>query len=94
MRMHSSACSVIGKMAVISGPATHLSVRVLSGCCTLLTKIRFTPLNVTFAELFLHLSEEDNHVGKRCVCKVTIADRLGNGGGTEVDQHYFISFLG
>ena len=40
------------KMAVISGPGTHLPVHVQSGCRTLLTKIRFTPLNVTFAELF------------------------------------------
>ena len=32
MRMRSSACSVIGKMAAISGPGTHLSVRVQSGC--------------------------------------------------------------
>ena len=61
------------------------SVRVQSGCRTLLTKIRFTPLSVTFAELFLHLSEEDDCVGERCVYKVTIADRPGNGGGTKVD---------
>ena len=56
-----------------------------SGCRTLLTKIRFTPLSVTFAELFLHLSEEDDRVGERCVYKVTVADRPGNRGGTEVD---------
>ena len=85
MRMRSSAYRVIWKMAAISGPDTHLSVRVQSGCRTLLTKIRFTPLSVTFAELFLHLSEEDDCVGERCVYKVTIADRPGNGGGTEVD---------
>ena len=52
---------------------------------TLPTKIHFTPLSVTFAEFFLHLSEEDDRVGERCVYKVTIADRPGNGGGTEVD---------
>ena len=32
MRMRSSACSVVGKMAAISGPGTRLSVRVQSGC--------------------------------------------------------------
>ena len=85
MHMRSSICSVIGKIAAISGPSTHLSVRVQSGCCTLLTKIHFTPLSVRFAELFLHLSEEDDRVGERCVYKVAIADRPGNGGGTEVD---------
>ena len=84
MRMRSSAYRAIWKMAAISGPGTHLSVRVQSGCRTLQTKIRFTPLSVTFAKLFLHLSEDDR-VGERCVYKVTIADRPGNGGGTEVD---------
>ena len=54
-------------MAAISGPGTYLSDRVHSGCRTLLTKIRFTPLSVTFAELFLHLSKEDDRVGERCV---------------------------
>ena len=78
MRMRSSAFRAIWKMAAISGPGTYLSVRVQSGCRTLLTKIRFTPLSVTFAELFLNMSEEDDRVGERCVYKVTIADRPGN----------------
>ena len=85
LRMRSSACSVIGKMAALSGPGTHPSVHVQSGCRTLLTKICFTLLSVTFAELFLHLSEEGDRVDELCVYKVMIADRPGNGGGTDVD---------
>ena len=34
-----------------------LTFQSVCGCRTLLTKIRYTPLSVTFAELFLHLSE-------------------------------------
>ena len=30
-------------------------------------------------------------MGERCVYKVTIADRPGNGGGTEVDQLLYFS---
>ena len=37
-------------------------------------KICFTLLDIMFTELFLHLSEEDEHVGKRHVAKLTIAD--------------------
>ena len=40
-------------------------------------------------ELLLHLSEGDDRVGERCVYKVTVADRPGNGGGTEVDLTFF-----
>ena len=40
---------------------------------------------MTFAELFLHLSEEDNRVGQWCVHKVTIVDQPGNRRGPEVD---------
>ena len=65
-----------------------LTFQSVCGCRTLLTKIRFGPLIVTFAELLLHLSEEDDRVG---VYKVTIADRPGNGGGTEVDQLLYFS---
>jgi len=66
-------------------PGTHLSVRVLSGPHTLLTKIRFTALNSMFGELFLKLREEVERVGQGRVCKVTNGERAGNAGGTEVD---------
>ena len=45
-----------------------LTFQSVCGCRTLLTKIRFTPLSVTFAELFLHLSEANDRVGERAVC--------------------------
>ncbi len=41
-------------------------------------------LNLTFAGLLLHLSEEDDRVGQGCALKVTITDHSSNG-GTEVD---------
>ena len=67
-------------------PRTHLSVCVQSGCRIHLTKIRFTSLEITFAELFLYLSEDDERVDERRVAKVTIADRgSSSGGGADVD---------
>ena len=57
----------------MAGPGIHLSVRMQSGC-QILTKIPFTLLDITFAELFLHLSDEDERVGERRVAKVTIMD--------------------
>ena len=43
-------------------------------------------IHVTFAELFLHLSEDDKCVGEQSVAKVTSADRgSSSGGGAEVD---------
>ena len=43
-------------------------------------------LEITFAELSLHLSEDDERVGERHVAKVTSADRgSSSGGGAEVD---------
>ena len=52
---------------------------VQSGCRILLTKIRFTSLEITFAGLYL--SEDDERVGERRVAKVTIADRGSSSGG-------------
>ena len=53
------------------------------------SKITFAKLfllEITFAELFLHLSEDDERVGERHVAKVTSADRgSSSGGGAEVD---------
>ena len=72
-------------MVAVCVPGTHLSVRVLSGPRTLLTKIYFTALNLTFGELFLKPREEDECVGQGRVCKVTIGERAGNAGGTGVD---------
>ena len=72
----------------MAGPGTHLSVHVQNGGRPLLTKIRLTSLEITFGfvGLFLYLNEEDEHVGQRCVAKVTIADRgSSSGGGAEVD---------
>ena len=69
-------------MAAVCVPGTHLSVHVLSGPRTLLTKICFTALNLAFGELFLKLREEDERVGQGRVCKVTIGERAGNAGGT------------
>ena len=66
-------------------------MRVQSGCRILLTNICFTSLEITFAELFRHLSEDDEHVDDehvddRRVAKVTIVDRgSSKGGGAEVD---------
>ena len=62
-------------------PGTHLSGRVRS-------KITFAELfllEITFAELYLHLSEDNERVGERHVTKVTSADRRSSsGGGTDV----------
>ena len=70
----------------IAGPDTYLLLSVQGGCQILLTKICFTSLEMTFAELFLHLSEDDKCVGESHVAEVTSTDRgSGSSGGAEVD---------
>lgn len=43
-------------MAANALPCTHLSVLALSSCCTTLTNICLTTLNLVFGELFMYLS--------------------------------------
>ena len=71
----------------MAGPGTHLSVRVQSGYRIILTKIRYASLEIMFAELhvFLHLSEDDEHVGKRCVHGQGNDRGSSGGGGAQVD---------
>ena len=63
-----------------SGPGVHLSVRVQSGPHCLLTKIFFTPLDITFGDLFLRMLQ-DHHIGEQStVNKVIMSDQPRNGG--------------
>ena len=43
-------------------------------------------MEIAFAQLFLHISENDERVGERCVAKVTRARGSSSGGGAEVDM--------
>ncbi len=52
------------KMANASVPGVHLSICVQRGPHSLLSNINFTHLNITFADLFLRVSEQDH-----CVCE-------------------------
>ena len=65
---------------------------VQSGYRILLTKYAFTSLEITFAELFLYLSdlfsEDDERVDERRVAKVTIADRGPSSGGGAVHRDW------
>ena len=56
LKMAASGCSS-------SGPGIHLSVRVQSGPHCLLTKSLLTPLDITFGDLFLCVSQ-DHRVGE------------------------------
>jgi len=68
LKMAASGCSS-------SGPGVHLSVRVQSGPHCLLTKSFFTPLDITFGDLFLCMSQ-DHRVGEFEHNKVIILTKL------------------
>ena len=60
--------------------ACKVDVRVSS------QKIRFTLLEIAFAKLFLHVSGDDECVGKQRVARVTIADHgSSHSEGAKVD---------
>ena len=68
-------------MAEQSTPSAHLSVRVQSGPHCLLSKIFFAPVNISFAGLFLRVSEQDSRVSEQHVLeRVIISDKPGNSG--------------
>ena len=49
-------------------------------------KNMLTSLEITFEELFLYLSEDDQRVDEQCMAKVMIEDlESSSGGGTDVD---------
>jgi len=73
LKMAASVCSS-------SGPGVHLSVRVQSGPHCLLAKIFFTPLDITFGDLFLRVSQ-DHRIGEQStINKVIMSDQPRNGG--------------
>ena len=62
-----------------SGPDVHQSVRVQRGPHCLLTQIFFTPLDITFGDLFLRVSQ-DHCIGEQStINKVIMSDQLRNG---------------
>ena len=72
LKMATSGCSS-------SGPGVHLSVRVQSGPHCLLTKSLLTPLDITFGDLFLRVSQ-DHRIGEQStINKVIMSDQPWNG---------------
>ena len=68
-------------MAELSDPSAHLSIRVQSGPHYRLSKIFFAPINISFAGLFLCVSEQDSRVSEQHVLeRVIISDKPGSGG--------------
>ena len=62
-----------------SGLGVHLSVWVQSGPHCFLTKIFFTPLDLTFGDLFLRVSQ-DHRIGEQStINKVIMSDQPRNG---------------
>ena len=68
-------------MAVVCGPRIHLFVLIQSGQHCLLSKIFFAPLDITFNDLFIHVSGGDHCVSDDCIIEnVKISNRQGTGG--------------
>ena len=80
-------------MAVVFELKMHLCVQIQSGQRCLLSKILFAPVDITFTDLFAHVSGGDHRVSKLNDCvieKVKISDRRGTG-GVEVELGALIS---
>ena len=60
-------------MAELSDPSAHLSIRVQSGPHYRLSKIFFAPINISFAGLFLCVSEQDSRVSEQHVLERVIS---------------------